>query len=108
MNVGTSSGEIWRALIEQSGIAKVQVARATLDFSSIAANLAASLTITVHDVNPGDLVVATPASNPNNAITWSAFVSAKDTVTVRTANNSAGAVDQGAIEWTVLVFKLTQ
>lgn len=68
-------------------------ASANLDFPSIAAHTTADLTITVTGALVGDSVSLGPPAAPVSGIIWSAFVSATNTVTVRAANITAGAID---------------
>lgn len=69
-------------------------ASATLDFGSTAANTVTDLTITVTGAASGDIVTL---GVPNGSVpaggTFFAWVSATNTVTVRFANNTTGALD---------------
>ena len=75
----------------------------SINLTTIAANAAASTTVTVPDAAAGDIVTVVPHTNPNNAATWSGFVSAANTVTIRVANNSGSAIDPAATRFTVKV-----
>lgn len=77
-------------------------ASANLDFASIAAGLTEDLTIALVGAVVGDVVIA---GGPVLAagLSYSAFVSAADVVTVRLVNNTAGAVDAAAADWNVAV-----
>lgn len=70
-------------------VTKILSATATLDFGSLAAGTVADLTITVTGAADGDSVIVTP---PNGSVldnvTYTGWVSAANTVTVRAANNS--------------------
>lgn len=78
---------------------------ATLDFGSILAAASADLTITVTGAAVGDTVsLGTPAA-PDASITYTAFVSAADTVTVRSHNVGGIAVDQASGSFRVCVMK---
>ncbi len=83
----------------------IKSATANLNFGSIAAGLTEDLTITLTGAVVGDLVVAA-APNLEAGASYSAFVSAADTVTVRLVNNTAGALDAAAADWTVAVLAL--
>lgn len=78
---------------------------ASLDFPSIAAAGAATLTVTVKGAEVGDAVMAHATSAPTSGLIFSAYVSAADTVTVRANNVTAGAVDAAAVDFVVLVVK---
>jgi hypothetical protein len=74
-------------------------ATASLDFPSIAASSTAELTVTVTGAASGDTVYAAPTGAPEAGLVWSAYVSAANTVTVRMANHTAGAIDPAARTW---------
>lgn len=69
---------------------------ATLDFGNIIAAASADLTITVTGAAVGDVVALGPPSAPDASITYTAFVSAANTVTVRSHNVGSLAVDQAS------------
>ncbi len=71
-------------------------ATASLNFPSIAANTTAELTITVTGAASGDNVYVAPTGAPEAGLVWSAYVSAANTVTVRMANVTTGAIDPAA------------
>jgi lysophospholipase L1-like esterase len=76
----------------------------TLDFGNTGAQLSADLTITVTGAAVGDAVsVGIPAADANSS--YSAFVSATNTVTVRFNNYSSGSIDPASGVFTVKVFK---
>ena len=95
------------ALTAEGALKGVLHATAVLNFASIAANLAADLTIAVIGAKAGDVVVLAAPQLLDSEITVMAFVSAADIVTIRAANNSAGAVDMAALNFAVLVFRLS-
>lgn len=79
---------------------------ATLDFPSTAANSKQDLTVTVTGAELGDPVIL---GVPNGSVpaggVFDAWVSAVDTVTVRYANNTAGALDPASGSFNVIVIK---
>lgn len=78
---------------------------AMLDFPSIPINTNADLTVTIHGVKSGDTVIATPPSTIESGLTWSAFVSANNTITVRLHAHTTGAVNPAPAAWRITVFK---
>lgn len=74
-------------------------ASATLDFPSIPANSTNDLTITVAGAVLGNGALATPNGAPEAGLTWKAFVSAANTVTVRLANITTGAINPAVRSW---------
>ncbi len=71
-------------------VATILSATATLDFPSIAANSFADLTLTVTGAVSGDTVIANPiAGSAITDVSYDAWVSASNTVTVRATNNSS-------------------
>ena len=90
-----------------AAITKIRTATASLDFPSIAAASQASLTITVAGAALGDTVVMGLPAAPAAGITFNAFVSAANTVTIRATNVTAAAVDPAAANYTVLVLGVT-
>lgn len=94
----------FEALTDGGELSAILSGTATLDYGSIAANISIDLTITVNGARANDPCVAAPPAAPDAEITFTAFVSANDTVTVRAANNSAGAVNPAAGLFRVMVF----
>ena len=94
----------FEALTDEGKMSAVLSNTATLDFGSIAANLAADLTVTVNGARANDPCLVAPPAAPDAEISFTAFVSANDTVTVRAANNSAGAVNPASATYRVMVF----
>lgn len=89
-------------------IVDVLHATATLDFGSIAANLAADLDVTINGARANDICLVGPPGSPDAEITFTAFVESANTVTVRAANNSAGAVNPAAGTYRVIVYKFAE
>lgn len=87
-------------------LAKTLTNTATLDFPSTAGGASSDLTVTVTGAAVGDCVtVGAPTAAVPTDGSFSAWVSAADTVTVRYANNSAIAVDPGSGTFRVSVIK---
>ena len=76
-----------------------------LDFPSIGAASQANLTASVPGAAVGDVVDLGLPAAPAAGITWDAFVSAADTVTVRATNVTAGAVDPASAVYRLMVDK---
>lgn len=95
------------ALTAGGAIKRVLTASASLNFPSIAANLAADLTIAVPGAKAGDAVMVGAPAALEGALTVIGFVSAADVVTVRAGNNSIGAVDAAAATYNVVVLGLS-
>jgi parallel beta-helix repeat protein len=75
---------------------------ATLDFGSISANTTSELTVTITGVTTsGWSVLVSPTSALDAGIMWSAYVSAANTVTVRLANITGGAIDPASTDFVV-------
>jgi hypothetical protein len=83
---GTTSNVRWT-------FAKTVQNTATLDFSNTSAQSSADLTITVTGAAVGDPVALAIPAAPDANSSYTAWVSASDTVTVRFNNYSAGAID---------------
>ena len=87
-------------------LAKTLTATASLDFSSTSAQNSADLTITVTGAADGDAVsLGVPNAAVNANTSFSAWVSAANTVTVRFNNYSSGAVDPANGTFRVAVLK---
>jgi hypothetical protein len=71
----------------------------TTDIASIVAGAIATFTITVTGANIGDSVLLSAPSAIEVGLVWSGFVSAKDTVTVRVHNTTAGDIDPAIGTW---------
>lgn len=87
-----------------TAIAAVYSATATLDFGNIIVGASADLTITVTGAAVGDAVDLGPPAAPDASITYTAFVSAANTVTVRSHNVGTLAVDQASATFRATVF----
>jgi len=88
-------------------LAKTLTATATLDFAATLSRTAPEdLTITVNGASVGDVVsVGVPAAAQIAGVTYSAFVSAADVVTVRAVYTDDGTVDPGSGTFRVSVLK---
>jgi hypothetical protein len=87
-------------------LAKTLTAAATLDFSSTAAQNSSNLTVTITGAADGDAVsLGVPNAAVNDNSSYSAWVSAANTVTVRFTNNSSGAIDPASGTFRVSVMK---
>lgn len=78
-------------------------ATGALDFPSIAAATTAELTLTVTGAATGDTVALGPPATLETGLVATGFVSAADTVTVRLANVTAGAIDPASATWRATV-----
>lgn len=72
---------------------KTKSASAALDYPSIAAGGSEDLTITVTGAVVGDTVSLGLPNPPPAGLTFDAFVSAADTVTIRASNITAAPID---------------
>ncbi len=77
----------------------------TLDFPSIAAGAVGTLTAAVTGAQVTDAVMLGAPSTLTAGLVAFGFVSAKDTVTVRLFNGTAGAINPPAEEWRVVVMR---
>jgi hypothetical protein len=82
-------------------------ASTTLDFPSIATQDSTELTVTVTGAAVGNAVQLAPPSSIESGLTWSGYVSAADTVTVRVVNATGGAIDPASATWGVIVTPLS-
>lgn len=80
-------------------------ATAVLDFASIPANTSADLTITVTGAAANDIAMAGPPTTQTSGIVISAFVSAANTVTIRAANVTVGAIDPASATYRASVIR---
>lgn len=78
-------------------------ASASLSFGSIASNGVGTLTLSVTGAVTGKPVILGAPSAIEAGLTWSGYVSAPDTVTVRVHNGSGGSVAPATATWTVMV-----
>jgi parallel beta-helix repeat protein len=73
-----------------------------LNFGSISANTTAELTVPITGVTTsGWSVLVSPTSALDAGIMWSAYVSATDTVTVRLANTTGGAINPASTDFVI-------
>lgn len=87
-----------------TAITKILTGSASLNFPSISAASQADLTITVTGAAVNDEVVLGLPAAPTAGITFNAFVSAANTVTIRATNVTAAPVDPAAATYSVIVF----
>lgn len=106
--VDPNTGEAIESLAAGGRIVDVLHAKPTLDFGSIAANLAADLDVTISGARANDICLVGPPFAPDAEISFTAFVESANTVTVRAANNSAGAVNPAAAVYRVMVYKFAE
>ena len=79
-------------------------ANATLTYTAIAAQTCQEQTVTVAGAATTGVASASPAASVGNAnLSWSAWVSAANTVSVRVCNVTAGSVTPSAVSWQVRV-----
>lgn len=78
---------------------------ATLDFLTLVAGLHTEQTVTVNGANPGSSCNCSPAGTIENGLTWSCYVSAPNTVTIRLSNITGGAIDPAPKSWTINVIE---
>jgi len=78
---------------------------ATLDFPSISSNAQESLTMTVTGAAVGDTVMLGPPATIEAELSWSGFVSAADTVTIRVNHSHGGSINPASATWRVTVIK---
>jgi hypothetical protein len=93
---GISGTEISADVIEST-------ATAVLDFPNIPAQTCAELNMTVTGAVVGDEVRLGPPSTIEANLSWSGYVSAADTVTIRVCNPSAGAINPVSATWRATV-----
>lgn len=79
----------------------------TLDFGSIAANSQADLTIALTGVTAADYSVqANPIALLESGLTYNAYISADDVVTIRLTNTTASPIDPASVDWNVVAVRL--
>jgi hypothetical protein len=79
-------------------------ANATLTYTAIAAQTCQEQTVTVAGAATTGVASASPAASVGNTnLSWSAWVSAANTVSVRVCNVTAGSVTPSAVSWQVRV-----
>lgn len=98
MQIGIGGAEIQKYLSASGG----------LTFGSIAANTTSELTVAVTGAAAGDLCLASPDIALVTGFAWSAYCASANTVTIRVANCTTGALDPdsgGTSTWRVSVLK---
>lgn len=85
-------------------LAKTIKATATLDFPSTSTLTSSDLTITTTGATVGDVAMVSPGTTDANS-SYSAWVSATNTVTVRFNNYSSGSIDPASATFNVVVIK---
>jgi len=76
----------------------------TLVFGTIGAGSSAQVTVAVNGATTSLVATANPVQSlGNNHLTWTAFTTATDQVTVRVTNPTAGSIAVNAVKWNVLV-----
>ncbi len=85
-------------------LAKTLIGSATLDFASTTTRTSRDLTITVTGATTNDFAIVNPGTNNANT-TYTAWVSAANTVTVRFNNYSGGTIDPASATFRVTVLK---
>ncbi|WP_385888568.1 hypothetical protein [Terrimonas alba] len=87
-------------------LAKTLTASSTLDFASTAAQSGSNLTVTITGAADGDAVsLGVPNAAVNDNSSYSAWVSAANTVTIRFNNNSSGTIDPASGTFRVSIVK---
>lgn len=86
--------------------ARLLSAAASLAFGSIPENSSADLTITVTGaVAVGASAFVSPEASLVAGLSWTARVSAANTVTVRVSNNTVGAITPATVNWRAVVLQ---
>lgn len=102
-NITTNTNDTYDGVRWTSG-AKILKGSATLDFPSTPAQSSSELTIVISGAVVGDaVIVGTEVDNPNSSFT--ARVSAADTVSVKFNNYSTAAIDPASGVFNVKLFK---
>lgn len=83
------------------------IQQATINPGAIVAQTVFSLAVTVTGAGVGDQVDLIPPAGIIAGVTWSAYVSAANTVTVRIANGTAGSITPASASWGILLRKYT-
>jgi len=97
----------WRQVTNSHAVATMLVTSPTYSVSPIPANSTATWSATFQGVAANDAVVASPANllSPGAGLTWAAYVSAANVVTVVVANCTTAAVTPVAINWRLSLSK---
>ena len=104
--VGSTSGKKNPAGSSPVEVSGIHTTSSTVNPGAIAANTSYSTTVTYAGVAAGDAVVVIPPAGTNAAISFDAWVSAANTITLCLHNVSAGSVTPASATWTLLIFKL--
>jgi hypothetical protein len=111
VNIANTSGTGSRFLqasstgdVTATGLSVIQVNAISLDFASTSAQTSSELTVTATGAAVGDPVSLGLPAAPNTNSSFTAYVSAVDTVTIRFNNYSSGAIDPASASYKVLVF----
>lgn len=102
---GTVAGLASFAMAGGTALVNLISATATLNFPSIPAQSSAELTMTVTGAQEGDSVALGLPNPPAGNVTFNAYVSAADTVTVRAVNATGGAIDPPSATYRATVFR---
>lgn len=102
--VGGTTGGTWVAF-GAMGLKAALTATAALNFPNIVTLTSQELTITVTGAAVGDSVLVGPPAAIEANLTWAAFVSAADTVTIRVSNPTAGDINPASATWRATVLK---
>lgn len=73
----------------------------TLTFGSVPANSTIEVTTTLTGAKTTDSITANPVASPGNGLIWSAYVSAANTVAIRIANVTTGAITPASVQWII-------
>jgi hypothetical protein len=89
---------------EGKKLSPIREVTATVDPASINANVSGDTSITVAGVARGDYVIGIEAPAALDAgISYNAWVTAANTITLRLANSTAGAVNVASADWKFLI-----
>ncbi|HXP72215.1 MAG TPA: hypothetical protein VOA88_23285 [Candidatus Dormibacteraeota bacterium] len=89
-----------------SNVNKILTMSATLTFTSISAQTCQEKTMTVTGAATSGVAQASPAASLGSTnLSWSSWVSAVNTVSVRVCNPSSGAITPSAVAWNVEIIQ---
>lgn len=100
----TASGS-WMYSTQAASIVNPRVGKTTVDLASLAAGATTSFTISIPGAATRDLVMVTPSGGLESGLTYTAGVSAADTITVRVTNASTGAIDPANRVWRAVIIR---
>jgi hypothetical protein len=114
--IGISTDGDERVLIGASGvringgvaIKKVFSVSSNVSFTSISTLTNQTQTVSITGVSPGDAVILNPTANTNARVSYSAWVSGSNTVTVQAANASAESASAHTPTFLITVISLSQ